>query len=387
MRMGWEIQLPNDSWRAFVSAGSRAAKVQANATRETRRAARTAANEKLAAKIKAAGRPDHRGETFAELWADYKALHLSELSPTTRTGYESIYRKHLAPRFGRMVAADIDPTEVLRYKAAKRKGLSAMTVSHHLSLLSGVLAFGVRTRRLEWNAAEAVKGKKPRPGTPRRALEQNEALAVLAKALEMRGRKPSRKGVEVRDLYGVALIGICAGLRRGEVLALRWTDIDLKASALYSRWNLVREKGKGVVLKDTKAEGEEVRPVLLPRVATDELRAIRKRQAARALQERGWNPGGIVFAGDDGSWRRPDTFTHDFAKLLTEAKIERADFHTLRHTHATWLRDDGIDPLTIRDRQGHSDVKTTEGYMHAKLAVQKPAAASLQKRLSSGAKY
>jgi len=380
--MGWTMQLADGRWRAFESQGSGANRVQANAIRRLKHDAVSVARIRLTDKLKHHGRPSHSGETFKKLVADFRDLHMVELSPTTQTGYESILRRHLEPYFGKDVAADIDPTEVLKFKAAKRRaGLSAMTIEHHLSCLRSVLSFGVRTRRLEWNAAEAVKGKKPRTGNPRRSLSQAEVKKLLEGALALRGRVPRRKGGERDDLYGPALAGLCAGLRRGEVLALRWRDIDLAASALYARHNLVQKKGRGPVLKLTKADGEEVRPVLLPAVAVDALRVERLRQKERALRERGWNPQGVVFPSKAGTWRVPDTLTHHFADLLAELGIEDADFHTLRHTHATWLRDDGIDPLTIRDRQGHADVKTTEGYLHSKLAVQESAAASLQKRL------
>jgi integrase len=381
--MGWTTQLDDGRWRAFESEGSGARRVRANAIGRTERVAVREARKQLAAKIKRRGQRTYSGETFEELVGDYRDLHMAELSPTTQTGYESILRKHVVPYFGKDIAADIGPTDVLRFKAAKRRaGLAAMTVEHHLSCLRSVLSFGVRTRRLEWNAAEAVKSKKPRAGHPRRSLSVKEVRKILDGALAARAKVPKRKGGERDDLYGPALTGLSAGLRRGEVLALRWPDIDFKASALYARWNLVQRKGYGPVLKPTKAEGEEVRPVLLPPDAVDELRAVRLRQKERSLRERGWNNEGWVFPGKHGKRRCPDTFTHHFADLLTELGIEDADFHTLRHTHATWLRDDGIDPLTIRDRQGHADVKTTEGYLHSKLAVQGPAAASLQKRLS-----
>ena len=380
--MGWTHRLPDGRWRAFESEGSGAGRTQANAIRRLQHDAVAAARIRLTDKLKRHGRPSHSGETFSALCRDYRDLHMAELSPTTQNGYESILRRHLEPYFGKDVAADIDPTEVLKFKAAKRRaGLSAMTVEHHLSCLRSVLSFGVRTRRLEWNAAEAVKGKKPRAGHPRRSLSVKEVKKILDGALAARAKVPKRKGGERDDLYGPALTGLSAGLRRGEVLALRWPDIDFKAGALYARWNLVQRKGYGPVLKPTKAEGEEVRPVLLPPDAVDELRAVRLRQKERSLRERGWNSEGWVFPGKHGKRRCPDTFTHHFADLLAEFGIEDADFHTLRHTHATWLRDDGIDPLTIRDRQGHADMKTTEGYLHSKLAVQGPAAASLQKRI------
>lgn len=72
-------------------------------------------------------------------------------------------------------------------------------------------------------------------------------------------------------------------------------------------------QSKGVVLKDTKAKGEEVRPVLLPPVAIAALKAEHRRQSALRLRDKSWNRQGVVFPGKDGSWRRPDTLSRHFA--------------------------------------------------------------------------
>jgi hypothetical protein len=121
--------MPDGRWRAFESQGSGVGRVQANAIRRTKHDAVAAARIRLTDKLSRRGRPSHSGETFKKLVADYRDLHMAELSPTTQTGYESILRRHLEPYFGKDVAADIDPTEVLKFKAAKRRaGLSAMTV-------------------------------------------------------------------------------------------------------------------------------------------------------------------------------------------------------------------------------------------------------------------
>jgi len=375
-----ERKLPDGRWRVFVSAETPGGRLRSNATRETLREAREAAKRALERKVKEQDLELNPGELFRDLTADFLELHPS-LSPTTRRGYEGIRRKHTGPALGRLALTDVTPTVLLRYQAEKLKDLSPVTVEHHMSFVRAVLAFGVRTRRLEWNAAEAVKGRKPKPRR-RRALTLNELSVVLTAADELRHRDPKRKGAEPPDLYGPLLIGACSGLRRGELLGLRWADVDRETGVVKAERNLVKPVGEPLMLKGTKAEAEDVRVVLLPAVALDELKAEHKRQAARMLREPGWNAEGVVFCDRRGQWRRPDTFTHHVGALLRECGIEGVDLHSFRHTHATIMHELGADITIIRGRQGHSDVRMTERYVHDTVKVQKPAVARLNRALA-----
>jgi hypothetical protein len=203
--MGWCEQLQDGRWRAYESEGSGPRRIQANATRRLKRDAQQAARNALVEKTRRRGKRTHKGETYARLSADYFDLGSEDLALTTRSRYKSMSARHLVPYFGRMVASDIEPTEVLRYRQRKRRdGLSENTVARHMTLLGNVLGFGVRTMRLDFNAAEAVRErKKPRTAKPRRALTVDEVRRLLAAALELRDRAPAkreRSGNRVRDL-------------------------------------------------------------------------------------------------------------------------------------------------------------------------------------------
>ncbi len=375
-----EKKLPDGRWRVFVSRETPGGRQQANATRVTLREAREAAKTALERKVKEQDLALHPGELFRDLTRDFMELHPA-LSPTTRRGYEGIRRKHTDPALGRLALVDVTPTVLLRYQAEKLKTLSPVTVEHHMSFVRAVLAFGVRTRRLEWNAAEAVKQRKPKPRR-RRALSLDELSTVLTAADALRNREPKRKGADSPDLYGPLLIGACSGLRRGELLGLRWQDVDRETGVVTASQNLVKPVGESLVLKGTKAEAEDARVVLLPAVALDELVAEHKRQAAHMLREPGWNREGVVFCDRRGQWRNPDTFTHHVGALLRECGIEGVDLHSFRHTHATIMHELGADITIIRGRQGHSDVRMTERYVHDTVKVQKPAVARLNRALA-----
>lgn len=382
--MGSTKQLPDERWRAFESQGSGVSRVTANATRPTKRAAQRAARDRLDEKLKKRPKRDHRGESFKQLADDYEELEAPSLALTTANRYASILKRHLVPYFGKDVAAEIYPTDLLRYKASKRKtGLAPLTIEHHMSLLRTVFSFGVRTRRLDFNAAESVKErKKPKVKHKRRALTASEAKKLLAAALAARDVVPKRKGGERDDLYLPILLALSAGLRRGEICGLLRKDIDLEAGVLSLRHALVKVPKTLATLKDTKSDAEEVRLVLLPQITVDALKAEYARQATIKLKGRKWNPRRLVLPNKRGEWRLPDTLGRHVSQLLAACEIPDADLHTLRHTHSTLLREAGIDPLTIRDRQGHADLATTEGYMHATIDVQRPAAASLQAALA-----
>lgn len=378
-----EKKLPDGRWRVFVSGGTGADRTRANATRVTLREARVAARDTLDRKLRERDLELHPGELLADLMADHRDLHAAvHLSPSTQRGYEGIRTAHADPALGKLALTDVTPTVLLRYQAAKLKDLSALTVEHHMSYLRSVLAFGVRTKRLEWNAAEAVKSAHKPRGRRRRALTLDEVAELLTAALAAREREPKRKVPKPPDLYGPLLVAVTSGLRRGELLALSWPDVDLDSGVVRASRSVVKPVGKAIVTKATKAEAEDVRIILLPKIVTEELKAEHRRQAERRLRQPGWNAGQLVFPRHDGRHRQPDTFTHAVGRLLDECGIEGADLHSLRHTHSTVLHELGADITIIRSRQGHADVRMTERYVHDTVKVQKPAAARLNRALS-----
>ena len=393
--MGWVKVLEDGRWRAFESEGSGARRIQANAIRGTRKEARAAAQAMLERKRKGAEKGD---ELFSALAADYFELGPSDLEDPTLHGYRSAYRNHVQAAFGRRIASEIDPTDVLRYKVTKLKaGLAPNTVERHMSLLRGILGFGVRMRRLPWNAADAVKSsKRPKVQKKRRPLTTDEARTLIAAALVIRDEPDPpwpERARGWRYLYCLCCLSILAGLRRGEDVGLRRSDLELDPelpeelegySILYLQSNVVKVPGKPKKLKGTKSTKEEVRTVLLPPVVTEAIRAELRRQAAKRLADPKWNPEGYVFPNRDGGARHPDAVSHAVSELMERCGIEGADLHGLRHTHSTILESSGVDSEVIRKRQGHANIATTRGYMHSKVDSQKGAARILEETFGAG---
>ena len=149
-------------------------------------------------------------------------------------------------------------------------------------------------------------------------------------------------------------------MRRGELLALRWSDIDLKAASLTVNQSLERIKGR-FEFKSPKTKTSR-RTISLPAITVEALREHYRAQ----LEERfklgfGRDPRGLVFSRPDGQPMDADTLTKSFRRLVAAAKLTPITFHGLRHTHISHLLMEGVHVKVVSERAGHANVNTTLG--------------------------
>lgn len=163
------------------------------------------------------------------------------------------------------------------------------------------------------------------------------------------------KGDRLSALYSV---GMAIGLRLGEALGLRWTDIDLRRGLLKVEHALQRIKGK-LQLVEPKTEKSR-RTIRLPQVAVSALWGHQARQLEeRTLAGTRWTDSGFVFTTTIGTPLDGTTVTHRFQKSLANAVLPRMRFHDLRHTCATLLLAQGVHPRIVMDILGHSQISLT----------------------------
>jgi integrase len=170
------------------------------------------------------------------------------------------------------------------------------------------------------------------------------------------------------------LFAITTGLRRGEILALRWTDVDLENGYLTVN-RAIEETKTGVTFKEPKSRRGR-RRVSLPPILTDHLETHRAEQDKRrkALGS-AYHGCGLICCVEDGSLWKPGAFTSAYRALLKRRKIENIPFHSLRHSHASQLLRAGISPKVISERLGHSKVGfTLDVYSHLLPGMQEEAA-------------
>jgi len=243
-------------------------------------------------------------------------------------------------------------------------GVSRRTVNRHREVVVAILNFGLRPeRRARWGLTEnpAAATPKRREDAPARlevfSIEQIEALARAAESGEWRVGRPyatpaseAIRREEDRQLAELLRVAAYTGLRRGEIVALRWRDV---------RWServLVVERA----LSDTVERSTKGRRVRYVPLADQALAAL-----DRVAQRPNFvGPDDYVFASVVGNRLDPSALRRRFVAVRDEAGLPPLRFHDLRHTAGTLLTR-VLDPVTVKDVLGHADLKTTERYLHA----------------------
>ena len=183
------------------------------------------------------------------------------------------------------------------------------------------------------------------------------------------------------SLYLPVLLAAATGMRRGELLALRWRDVDLSTSRATISQALEQTK-EGVRFKTPKTDRSR-RTIALPKFAVDALETHRKEQAEQRLKlGPAYESQDLVIARADGSPWPPDTFSTAFASFIRRSGLSRIRFHDLRHTHATQLLKQGVHPKVVSERLGHSKIGITlDTYSHVLPGMQEDAALRIEKTL------
>jgi integrase len=236
---------------------------------------------------------------------------------------------------------------ILKAGGEKGRPLSARTVGHAHRVLHRALQRAVESEALSRNVASAVRPPKIE-GREIEMLTAEQINDVLAK-------------LESHALYPIVALALATGMRRGELLALRWEDVDLDDTMLKVERSL-EESDRGLRFKAPKTKHGR-RAIPLPPTAVEVLRAHRLRQLELrvALGQGKPEPGALVFCTVEGEPLSPDDLSRDWWRLTLTRKLPRVSFHSLRHSHASALIASGLDVLTISRRLGHGSPVVTLG--------------------------
>lgn len=240
--------------------------------------------------------------------------------------------------------------------------LSKRTVLHHHRVLRTALQAAVRWQLIPRNPADGVKPPKP---------ERHEVTALdeaqTAKLL---------KAAQGTSFYVPLVLGVTAGMRRGEVLGLTWQNVSLSDGCLHVTQAL-GSVSSGTFLQPPKTAKGVRRIALLP-FAVEVLKAHRKQQAEERLSLGArWIDNDLVCPAEDGTLWRPNCFTQAWVRFAKQSGVP-CNFHALRHTHASQLLRQGVHPKIVSERLGHSSVGLTlDTYSHLLPGMQEDAAAQL----------
>lgn len=320
--------------------------------------------------------------TVAALLEKWISSHAQRrVAAKTAERYREIIDKHLVPALGHYQLTKLHALHIEQYYTTAlmsgrrngRGGLAARTVLHHHRVLREALQRAVRWRLLARNPAADVDAPHPRP-VEIKALDDKELHALF-------------KGFEGTRLYAPMVTAATTGIRRGELLALRWSDISLDDATLTVARSLEETKF-GLVFKNPKTDSSR-RMIDLGSLTIEVLRnhAVEQKRARLAAGP-AWTDEGLVFPALDGSPWKPSNFTSSWIGRVGRIGFARLRFHDLRHTHASQLLHEGINPKVVSARLGRGSVATTMNiYAHALPGDQKQAALVLDAALRAAGEH
>ncbi len=309
---------------------------------------------------------------FLDRWLE----HIKPLvSPRTHERYCEIVRKNINPLLGAVILTKLRPIQISEAYAKAlsggrrdgRGGLAPGTVRYMHVILKASMGQAVRWQILAHNPADAVDPPKTERGTM-----TTYDLAQTADLID--ATRGTRMTITV-------ILAVLCGLRRGEIAALRWRNVNLDAAQLAVTESAEQTKA-GVRYK--KPKSGKGRTVALSGRVVNELRTHRVQQAQELLRLGvPLTDDAFVVAQADGSSLQPRTITHQWHQLLANNKaLPRIRFHDLRHAHATHMLSSSVHPKIASERLGHSKVGVTmDLYSHVMPGMQEDAAARVDRDL------
>jgi integrase len=289
---------------------------------------------------------------------------------TTYKDHERNVRLHLKPTIGRTLLKDLTRMHVQRLLNAKAKeGYSPRTVRYIHTTLSKAL-----TQAADWDLVP--KNVASRAKLPKEKRKKRETLSAENVGAFFSAASEDRFGA----LY---VLAVTSGLRPGELLALKWEDVDLETGALSVRRSVSEDEGGPVIREETKTSAGR-RLELLP-VAVEALKKHRLRQNEERLRYRRlWRNLGLVFPSTIGTiMRRNNLHRRSYKPLLKKAGLPDIRLYDLRHTFATLMFENKEPLKLVSEMLGHASVRqTADTYTHVSSTMHREAAMRLNDFLS-----
>jgi len=285
------------------------------------------------------------------------------LKPTTLGGYRQAVSR-LKRMIGDVKLQELRPLTVERgYQQLLSSGLAAKTVRNTHTVLRRALADAERLDLVVRNAAAAA-----RPPSVRRMEQETWTPEELSRFLA---------SVAHHRLFAAFVLSATTGMRRGELMGLRWRDVDLDAGRLSIVSTITTVNGRAV--ESSTKTNKSRRRIALDAGTIEVLRAHQQRQSAeRRHGGKLWTDSGLVFTREDGTALHPDRFSHLFVRLSRKAGLPAIRLHDLRHTYATLALEAGVHPKIVSERLGHATTGITlDLYSHVAPSMDQQAAETI----------
>jgi integrase len=326
-------------------------------------------------------RTDTKYKTTGDLLALIKARKRSMKSISDESGisintvYTAVHGKNVEKETAEKISAALDePLTALFAPVDPDRTLSGSTIHKHHELISSILGTAVEWQILFANPCERVKP--PKIGKPEpKYLDEVQARELLALLED-----------EAPQFRIIVTVLMFTGLRRGELLGLKWEDVDLDTGIINVKRNLLYLPDKGTFEDETKTATSR-RSIRIPAGVCDLFKEQKTLQAARRLKLGDqWQNSGYIFTAWNGAALNPTTLTSSFDRFRKKHDLTGITLHGLRHTNATLLIANGVPLTTVAQRLGHVNASTTTKiYAHAIQSADAAAAQVLDDLLTPAA--
>lgn len=309
-------------------------------------------------------------EYFVRWLEDYAK---TALRPTSFQTYYTLIHQHIIPSIGHITLQQLQPMHLQRFyneqlqkgRVDGQGGLSAQSVVKLHVIIKSALGHAVKWQLINRNVADLADP----PAIRKKDIVTLNAEEV-AHFLEL--AKESR-------YYITYLLAITTGLRRGEILGLRWKDIHFEEKRASIQKNLVVVKGTPI-LQEPKTNGSK-RSISLPITTVEALKKYKRIQSQEKLKQGiNYQDNDLIVATSVGTPVNPRNLPRSFYQLMKKANLADIRFHDLRHTHATLMLQQGVHPKIVSERLGHSNTRiTADIYSHVLPSMQEEAVDQFEK--------
>lgn len=306
-----------------------------------------------------------------QAWVNtWLTVHKPNIEATTRAGYEEKIRNYIIPAMGNYPLANLNQTIIQTWvNNLKDQGLAPRTIKNAFQCLHASLKKAAELGMIPNNPASNIVLPK---------LEEYNAEILTDE--EIQAAIEAAKGT---SCFLMVFLCLAAGVRRGELDALKWQHIDLDKGIIQIVDNRVAVKG-GTTTKAPKSKSSKRTLTIGPSVCEVLNQAKAEYEEDRAAYGPGFKTEGYVLHLKDGSPYHPDSLSQKWRRFRSKHKLKECRMHDLRHSCATSMIANNVDPKTVQKRLGHSSYKTTmDLYVHRTQAMDDHAAEVMDKVVCS----
>ena len=304
---------------------------------------------------------------LAQFCETYLEIAKTRLAVSTYEMYERYIRSNIIPLMGHLKMKDIRPVHIqdfintLRATPIKERSGNtekevlpkASTVRRYLTVLQSILKQAVKLQVISTNPANSEYLTLPKVAAAKVEIFTKAEAAEMLSCLE-------KEDLQFQTLIQLAIM---TGARRGELVALKFTDFDFINKKMTIERAAVKLRGQKTQIKPPK--DYEIRTISLNDACLSLVSMLRaEKQKERERLGSAWNEGGWLFTQWNGEIMNVQTPTKQFSKFLERNGLPHRKFHALRHTSATLLLYGGVNIKQVQSRLGHSDIETTNKYLH-----------------------